>query len=94
MDINGVGIHSFVLQTERVNADRIPDKDKVGITAVLLTGSFNSKEFFRVGYYVNIQYEEAALNEEPPANPIIEKLVRNVLVDKPRVTKFAIDWGL
>jgi hypothetical protein len=34
------------------------------------------------------------MRENPPETPVIEKIVRNVLVDKPRVTRFLIeDWS-
>ena len=32
------------------------------------------------------------MNENPPMKPEITKLVRHILVEKPRVTKFQIDW--
>ena len=46
----------------------------------------------RVGYYVNNEYIDEALNAEPPAKPMIEKIRRNILAEKPRVTRFAIKW--
>jgi len=67
--------------------------DIVGVTAVLLTCSYkDSQEFLRVGYYVNVEYDTPELNENPPATPQIERLSRHVLAEKPRVTKFQIDW--
>lgn len=46
----------------------------------------------RVGYYVNNEYDSEELNQEPPTKPIIERVLRNVLAEKPRVTRFAIKW--
>ncbi|EFN57241.1 hypothetical protein CHLNCDRAFT_143749 [Chlorella variabilis] len=51
-----------------------------------------SKEFLRVGYYVNNEYVEEELRDNPPDVPLIDRLHRNILADKPRVTKFNIDW--
>lgn len=62
------------------------------MTVVLITCSYRGQEFVRVGYYVNNEYEEEQLKVEPPPQPIIEKLVRNILADKPRVTRFPIKW--
>lgn len=45
-----------------------------------------------MGYYVNNEYDTDELNVEPPAKPIIERVRRNVLAEKPRVTRFAIKW--
>ena len=74
---------------------KLPPTDIVGVTAILLTCSYNTtQEFFRVGYYVNNAYGEdwPELIESPPAQPDISKLTRHILVEKPRVTKFQIDW--
>ena len=65
----------------------------MGVTAVLLTCSYKeNQEFLRVGYYVNVEYDTPEMNEQPPAQPVIERLQRHVLAEKPRVTKFQIDW--
>ena len=45
-----------------------------------------------MGYYVNNEYMDEALAEDPPTKPVIEKVRRNILADKPRVTRFAIKW--
>ena len=66
----------------------IPTQDIVGVTAILLTCSYNNQEFFRVGYYVNNFYEDPELAENPPNMPDISKLTRHILTEKPRVTKF------
>lgn len=54
--------------------------------------AYNSQEFVRVGYYVNVDYEDEQLRLEPPENVIFEKLSRNILAEKPRVTRFPIKW--
>ena len=75
---------------------------------ILLTCSYNDQEFVRIGYYVNTDYGDAALKAQHEAsleegaeergivapNPAenIDKLVRSVLAEKPRVTKFNIKW--
>ena len=87
---------------------RIPSSDLIGVTVILLTCSYNDQEFVRIGYYVNTEYgdpdlklqHEASLAEDadekgikaPDPTQHIDKLVRNVLADKPRVTKFNIQW--
>ena len=71
----------------------LPPNDVVGVTAVLLTCSYkDSQEFLRCGYYVNVEYDTPELNENPPQQPVIESLTRSILAEKPRVTKFHIDW--
>ena len=86
------GQYRFVFQADPPNFAMLPSQDIVGVTIILLTCSYRNQEFLRVGYYVNNEYEEEGLREEPPSTPIIDKLMRNILADKPRVTKFPIDW--
>uniref|UniRef100_A0A2K6UCZ5 Anti-silencing function 1A histone chaperone n=1 Tax=Saimiri boliviensis boliviensis TaxID=39432 RepID=A0A2K6UCZ5_SAIBB len=46
----------------------------------------------RVGYYVNNEYTETELRENPPVKPDFSKLQRNILASNPRVTRFHINW--
>ncbi|KAM0447804.1 hypothetical protein ACHAPV_001301 [Trichoderma viride] len=87
-----VGVNKFVFEAEAPNTTRIPDADVLGVTVILLTCAYDGREFVRVGYYVNNEYDSDELNAEPPAKPIIERVKRNVLAEKPRVTRFAIKW--
>lgn len=50
------------------------------------------QEFIRVGYYVNNDYDDEQLREEPPPKVQIDRIQRNILADKPRVTKFPINF--
>ncbi|CAI5702771.1 hypothetical protein KXD40_003134 [Peronospora effusa] len=88
-----VGTNKFVFQSDPPNPDMIPDEDKVGVTVALVTCSYRGREFVRVGYYVNNDYADPFLLENPPARVDISKLQRNILADKPRVTRFPIDWS-
>lgn len=64
------------------------------MTVVLLTASYADQEFVRIGYYVNTEYdtEELRLQDPPPDPALPDRLVRDVLIDKPRVTRFGIKW--
>lgn len=86
------GNFRFVFQAEAPDPSQIPDEDVVGVTIILLTCSYKNKEFVRVGYYVNNEYQEEELKENPPEKPIIEKISRQILADHPRVTKFAVPF--
>ncbi|OJD34772.1 histone chaperone asf1 [Diplodia corticola] len=87
-----VGVNKFVFEAEPPNLSRIPNNEILGVTVILLTCSYDGREFVRVGYYVNNEYTDEALIAEPPAKPVIEKVRRNILAEKPRVTRFAIKW--
>ena len=58
----------------------------------MLTCSYNAQEFVRVGYYVNNEYTDPALVENPPSQVAIERVQRSILADQPRVTRFPIDF--
>ncbi|MCO5582595.1 hypothetical protein L7F22_036493 [Adiantum nelumboides] len=85
-----VGNYRFVFQADPPDAAKIPEEDIIGVTVLLLTCSYKGQEFVRVGYYVNNDYEDEKLREEPPAKVLVDKIQRNILADKPRVTKFPI----
>ncbi|KAF4775446.1 ASF1 like histone chaperone [Colletotrichum scovillei] len=87
-----VGVNKFIFEADAPNTSRIPDADILGVTVILLTCAYDGREFVRVGYYVNNEYDSEELNAEPPSKPIIERVKRNVLAEKPRVTRFAIKW--
>ncbi|KAK2609136.1 Histone chaperone asf1 [Conoideocrella luteorostrata] len=87
-----VGVNKFLFEADSPNTTRIPDADILGVTVILLTCAYDGREFVRVGYYVNNEYDSEELNAEPPAKPIIERVKRNILSEKPRVTRFAIKW--
>ncbi|KAH8886490.1 histone deposition protein Asf1, partial [Thozetella sp. PMI_491] len=87
-----VGVNKFVFEADAPDTKRIPDAEILGVTVILLTCAYDGREFVRVGYYVNNEYDSEELVNDPPAKPIIEKIRRNVLAEKPRVTRFAIKW--
>lgn len=82
----------FVLEAPCPDYTKIPEKDILGVTAILLTCSYNNQEFFRVGYYVNNVYDNEEMMITPPETVQIDKVVRSILSDKPRITKFNINW--
>lgn len=68
------------------------EQDAVGVTIVLLTCSYRGQEFVRVGYFINNDYTDPELKNVPPPKPLFDKLTRNILATKPRVTRFKINW--
>ncbi|RMY65718.1 hypothetical protein D0863_08916 [Hortaea werneckii] len=87
-----VGVNKFIFEADPPNTTRIPATEILGVTVILLTCSYDDREFVRVGYYVNNEYEDETLANEPPAKPVLEKIRRSILAEKPRVTRFAIKW--
>lgn len=89
-----VGVNKFTFETDSPDLTKIPNTEIVAVTVVLLSCSYDDREFVRVGYYVNNEYTDEALASDPPAKPVIEKVRRSILAEKPRVTRFAIKWWL
>lgn len=80
------------MQADPPDPSKIREEDIIGVTVLLLTCSYMGQEFVRVGYYVNNDYEDEQLREEPPSKVLVDKVQRNILSDKPRVTKFPINF--
>jgi len=87
------GRHMFVFQADAPDATKIPSADLIGATVVLITCSYHSHQFIRVGYFVNNAYESEEMNENPPENPDVSLIHRNIMAHEPRVTRFKINWG-
>ncbi|KAL6454312.1 ASF1 Histone chaperone ASF1 [Candida maltosa Xu316] len=87
-----VGINSFLFKADAPSPELIPASELVSVTVIILSCSYNDKEFVRVGYYVNNEYDSEELRENPPAKVQIDHVVRNILAEKPRVTRFNIVW--
>jgi histone chaperone ASF1 len=81
-----------VFQADPPDTSRIPEQDALGVTIVLLTCSYRGQEFVRVGYFINNDYSDQELRENPPQKPQFDKMTRNILASKPRVTRFKINW--
>ncbi|GJJ73354.1 histone chaperone ASF1 [Entomortierella parvispora] len=87
-----VGVNKFIFESPAQKAELIPHGDIVGMAVVLITCAYKGKEFVRIGYYVNNDYIEDEMRENPPETIVYDKLFRNILANKPRVTRFPINW--
>ncbi|ORX59580.1 anti-silencing protein [Hesseltinella vesiculosa] len=87
-----VGVSKFVFSANAPKIELLPQHDLLEVTVVLLSCLYRDKEFVRVGYYVNNEYDDEQLRLEPPEHVMIDKLQRNILADKPKVTRYTIDW--
>lgn len=87
-----VGVNKFVFTADPPSPELIPASELVSVTVILLSCSYDGREFVRVGYYVNNEYDSEELRENPPAKVQVEHVVRNILAEKPRVTRFNIVW--
>ena len=88
-----VGVNKFVLQADAPDPNQLDEL--LGVTVVLVTCSYREREFVRVGYYVNNALEgyDPESGQALPSPLDVTKVTRQILADKPRVTKFPIPWG-
>ena len=87
-----IGKMQFELTGDPPEISKIPENDVLGVAAILLCCSYNGQEFFRCGYYLNITYDNEEMNINIPEKINVQHLQRNMLVDKPRIVKYEIDW--
>ncbi|KAJ2349583.1 Histone chaperone asf1 [Coemansia sp. RSA 2618] len=87
-----MGINKFVFEADAPDVSKIPKEDLLDVSVILLTCSYMDKMFTRIGYYVNNAYTDEEMQANPPATPVLDKVQRSILADKPRVTQFTINW--
>eukprot|EP01086_Lenisia_limosa_P014881 TRINITY_DN464_c0_g1_i4.p1 TRINITY_DN464_c0_g1~~TRINITY_DN464_c0_g1_i4.p1 ORF type:complete len:172 (+),score=8.73 TRINITY_DN464_c0_g1_i4:75-590(+) len=79
-----VGNHGFQLPCDPPSLCQL--RDPLEVTVMLLIGTYKEREFFRVGYWVkNERTSNIDISSE-------QSLIRNICVNKPRVSTPIIDW--
>ena len=87
-----LGSMKFEFVGEAPDISKIPESEILGVTAIILCCSYNNQEFFRCGYYLNNIYDNEEMNLNPPEKVDKSHILRSLLADKPRITRFDIDW--
>jgi histone chaperone ASF1 len=88
-----VGVNKFVLQADAPDVALLGEENVLGVTVVLITCSYKDQEFVRIGYYVNNEYPCESEDAILPSPLPLEQVIRTTLADKPRVTRFNIQWN-
>ncbi|KAL7719281.1 Anti-silencing protein [Entamoeba marina] len=86
------GMNKFSITTSPVDFQKLPDDEILGNTLILLGCFYKNKEFCRVGYFVNNEYEGI--------DPSIDVVTRQMLdytkitrtLSEPRITVFPCLW--
>ncbi|KAL7669847.1 hypothetical protein ACOME3_004796 [Neoechinorhynchus agilis] len=86
------GTFRFQFDSPPPVVSKIPDDDLLGVTIVMICGYYRNMEFVRIGYYVNVFYDDPELSDNPPFPPQTNRMRRQILMDDVRVTHFAIQW--
>ena len=86
-----IGANTFEFYAEAPDWSKIPTADLFGVSVLYLTGNYNGREFVRVNYYQNTEYDTDELRESPPQKVLWNRLTRDVLA-KPKVLRYSIQW--
>ncbi|CAI5449201.1 unnamed protein product [Caenorhabditis angaria] len=68
------GRHKFVFDEPCPNVAKIPTEDIVGVSVLLLRCKYNEQEFINLGWFVSNEYVDEELKENPPAQPLVDKV--------------------
>jgi histone chaperone ASF1 len=80
-----------VFQAPPPDHNKIRPQDLLEVTVILLTCSYRDKEFIRIGYFVNNQYQGDPSELTPGKLPDVSKVIR-ILSAEPRVTRKEHHW--
>mmetsp|Transcript_10414 Transcript_10414/g.33288 ORF Transcript_10414/g.33288 Transcript_10414/m.33288 type:complete len:317 (-) Transcript_10414:159-1109(-) len=56
-----LGVNRFFFETPPPDPSKIPKQDLIGVTVCLISCLYKGKEFIRIGYYVNNEYDDPEL---------------------------------
>ena len=84
--INQTQVYFEFPQADSPDTNKIPVQDALGVTIVLVICSYLGKEFVRVGYYVNNDYTDPEMRDNPPEIPQFDKVSYNL--DKMMASNF------
>jgi histone chaperone ASF1 len=86
------GRHKFEFEAAAPDPSKIPPENIQDITILLLKCFYDGKMFSKIGWFVTNEYEEEELQLNKPAQPILEKLKRQIKIDDVRVTNYTCCW--
>jgi len=86
------GRHKFVFEAPAPEMQNLRPEDFMDVTLLLLKCKYREQLFMKIGWFVTHTYTDPELVENPPPQPIIEKLQRTIVTEDVRVTSYPIKW--
>lgn len=81
----------FEMTVQPPDYTKVPSKDILGVTVVMITAMYRRQEFFRCSYFVYNNYaDDATANNKSVLD--IEKVIRSILIKEPRLRINDILW--
>ena len=88
-----VGINKFLFQADPPSPELIPASELVSVTVILLSCSYADREFVRVGYYVNNEYDSEESGRIHLLRCKLNMLCRKIyLLRNLKLLRFNIVW--
>jgi histone chaperone ASF1 len=87
-----VGVNELVLEHGPPAINGIPADELFEVTGLYIVFSYRDQTFLRVGYYAKIAFWDDRHMLNPPAQLDLSLLGRNVLMQRPMVTTYPVDW--
>jgi histone chaperone ASF1 len=87
-----VGVNELVLEHGPPAINRIPADELFEVTGLYIVFAYRGQTFLRVGYYAKIAFWDDRHMLNPPAQLDLSLLGRNVLMQRPMVTTYPVDW--
>ncbi|KAM7524247.1 hypothetical protein LguiA_014149 [Lonicera macranthoides] len=81
-------------QTDDLVPTNFHKKFILGPQTILISGSYAGQKFLEVSYHINNEYDDELLRKEPPQIMKTISVRRTIFSDRPRVTKFPINFHL
>ncbi|KAL3090842.1 hypothetical protein niasHS_007217 [Heterodera schachtii] len=86
------GRHKFLFEAPPPQIHNLRPEDFMDVTLLLLKCKYREQLFMKIGWFVTHTYTDPELVENPPSQPLIEKLKRTIVGEDVRVTSYPIKW--
>ena len=84
------GRQLFEMEIQPPDHTKIPRKDILGVTVIMVTAMFRRQEFFRCSFFVYNNYNDEHSNSKSIVD--VDRVIRSILVKQPRVRINEILW--
>jgi len=85
------GRQMFEMTVQSPDFTKVPSKDILGVTVMMITAMYRRQEFFRCSYFVYNNYaDDVAPNNKSTLE--IDKVIRSILIKEPRIRINEILW--
>jgi histone chaperone ASF1 len=85
-------VNEVVLEHDAPQIGLIPADELFELTGLYITLSYRGERFLRVNYFAKVAFWDNEHMLNPPAHLDLSYIGRNMLMDRPNVLTFPVDW--